>query len=211
MILQIHRDTLKPGTEAAFDAIERDAARACRTLNAPHPHVAIETIALPDFRGSEGSGATVRGAGAPGVIREVWWLNQFESNDDKQRVYDAYASNAPLMAALGDVGRRRPDVIASEVDVFATYRGDLSGGAQWRVAGARFFVVVVTERESRMDGVVFEAADGTRYIFHATRTREEANDIANRAGSPAVIFAVRPQWGNPAQEWIDADPEFWTR
>jgi hypothetical protein len=201
MILQIHRDTLKPGAEAAFDAIERDAARACRSLNAPHPHVAIEAIAA----------AAVRGAGAPGVVKEIWWLNLFDSDDDKQRVYDAYASNAPLMAALTDVARRRPDVIAADVDVFATYRGDLSGGEQWRVAGARFFVVVVTERESPMDGVVFEAADRTRYIFRATRTRQEADDIANRVGSAAMIFAVRPQWGSPAQEWIDADPEFWTR
>src|SRR6185295_13370967 len=143
MILQIHRDTLKPGTEAAFDAIERDAARACRGLNCPHPHVAIVAITAP----------AVRGAGAP-EVKEVWWLNLFASNDEKQRVYAAYASNAPLMAALGDVGTRRHDVIASEVDVFATYCADLSRGAEWRVAGARFFVVLVTARESRMDGVV---------------------------------------------------------
>jgi len=200
MILQIHRDTLKPGTEAAFDAIERDAARACRGLNCPHPHVAIVAITAP----------AVRGAGAP-EVKEVWWLNLFASNDEKQRVYAAYASNAPLMAALGDVGTRRHDVIASEVDVFATYRADLSRGAEWRVAGARFFVVVVTARESRMDGVVFEAADGTRYVFHPARTREEADDTANHADSTAVIFAVRPQWGSPAQDWIDTDAQFWTR
>src|SRR4029077_16951544 len=112
-----------------------------------HPHVASEALTAAPVRGG------------------IWWLNAFDSAHEKQRVYDAYASNAPLMAALIDVGRRRPDVIASEVDVFATYRGDLSGGEQWRVAGARFFVAVVTERESPMDGVVFETADGTRYIF----------------------------------------------
>jgi hypothetical protein len=190
MILQIHRDTLKPGTEATYQAIEDDAARACRGLNGPHPHLAI--------------------AGLTG-LKEVWWLNEFESNEDMQRVHDAYANNGPLMAALGDVGKRRRDVIASEVDVFVRDRADLSGGAAWRISGARFFVVLVTDHDSTMEGVVFETADGTRYIFNAARTREAADTIAAHGGPRTAIFAVRPHWGMPAQEWIDADPAFWTR
>jgi len=190
MILQIHRDTLKPGAEAAYNAIEEDAARACRGLNGPHPHLAIEALT---------------------GLKEVWWLNEFESNADMQRVHDAYASNGPLMAALGDVGKRRQDVIASEVDVFARDRSDLSRGATWRVKGARFFVVLVTDHDSTMEGVVFETADGMRYIFNAARTRDAADAIAARSEPLAAIFAVRPNWGMPAREWIDADAAFWTR
>jgi hypothetical protein len=206
VLLQIHRDRLKPGAEAAFMAIEEEAARACRSLNCPNPHVAIEAISAPRVGGDPGMtiDASARPAGG-----EVWWLNAFDSDDEKQRVYDAYASNGPLMAALADVGTRRHDVMASEVDVFATYRADLSGGTGWRVAGARFFVVLVTDRESPAEGVVFETSDGTRYIFKATRTREEADAIATHGEAGTTIFAVRPQWGKPAQEWIDADPGFW--
>ena len=121
-------------------------------------------------------------------------------------------ATAPLMAALTDVARRRPDVIAADVDVLATYRGDLSGGEQWRVAGARFFVVVVTERESPMDGVSVRGRGS-----HALHLPRDADAPKRRMTSPtawvraAMIFAVRPRWGSPAQEWIDADPEFWTR
>ena len=199
MILQIHRDTVKPGTDATFDAIEREAARACRSLNAPHPHVAIEAITAP----------AVRGAGAPGVTKEIWWLNAFDSDEEKQRVYDAYARNGPLMAALADVGKRRADVIATEIDVFATYRPDLSRGMSLRVAGARFFVVVVTDRESTMEGAVFETSESIRYIFKPARTRDGADAIAAGAGEHAAIFAVQPAWGQPAQAWIDADLDFW--
>jgi hypothetical protein len=198
MILQIHRDRLKPGAEATFDAIERDAASACRTLNGPHPHVAIEILVAPQIGGPH----------AP-ALKEVWWVNAFDSEEEKQRVYDAYAANGPLMAALSDVGRRRPEVIASEVDVFATHRADLSRGASLRVTGARFFVVVVTDEDSTMDGAVFETAEGTRYIFKATRSGDEAEALATRAGQHAAIFAVRPEWGKPSQEWIDADRVFW--
>jgi hypothetical protein len=188
-ILQIHRDTLKPGAAAAFKAIEEEAAQACRRLECPHPHVAIEAITGP-------------------WTGEVWWLNGFASEAERQRVYAAYASNAPLMAALANVGQRRPDVIASDVDVFANRRADLSR-TTWQVAGARFFVVVVTDRHSMLDGAVFETAEGVRYIFTATFTREEADAIASAAGPLSGVFAVRPNWGLPAQHWIDGDPEFW--
>lgn len=189
-ILQIHRDTLKPGAAAAFKTLEDEAAQACRQLKCPHPHVAIEGITGP------WSG-------------EVWWLNGFASEEEKQQVYAAYASNGPLTDALATVGQRRHDVIASDVDVFANYRSDLSG-SPWQVAGARFFVVVVTDRGSMLDGSVFETSEGVRYIFKPTPARDAADTIAAGAGPLGGVFAVRPNWGMPAQHWIDSDPEFWT-
>src|SRR5262245_50697105 len=129
-ILQIHRDTLKPGAGATFKAIEDDAARACRQLNCPHPHLAMEAITGP------WSG-------------EVWWLNGFASEAERQKVIGAYAGNAQLTAALTAVSERRHEVIASDVDVFANYRADLSR-TSWNIAGARFFVVVVTDRGSML-------------------------------------------------------------
>ena len=199
-ILQIHRDTLKPGANAVFRAIEEDAARACAEHNCPHPHLAIEAVTEP----------RVRGTGAH-EVKEVWWLNAFESETEKQRVYDDYANNRPLMAALASIGTRRKDVIATEVDIFASYRSDLSRSAPWTIAGARFFVVTVTTEDHHIAGSVFEAPDGMRFVFKATRTRGEANAGAARSQPQTAVFAVRPYWGMPAQEWIDADPDFWER
>jgi len=188
MILLIHRDTLKPDCEAAYRAIEEDAARFCAELNCTHSHLAMEAL---------------------NGTRQVWWLNQFASEADKQRVADGFASNQPLMDALAGIRKRRGDVIASEEEVFVEHRLHLSRGAPWSIAGARFFVAEVTNGEPSTEGAVFETADGTRYVFNATRTLEEAKAAASTAGDRATIFVVRPYWGMPAKEWIAADPEFW--
>jgi hypothetical protein len=189
-ILQIHRDTLQPGTATVFKALEDEAAQACRQLKCPHPHFAIEAVTGP-------------------WTGEVWWLNGFASEAERQRIIAAYAANAPLTAALAAVGQRRQNVVASDVDVFANHRADLSR-EPWHVAGARFFVVVVTDRSSMLDGSVFETAEGVRYIFKPTPARDEATTIAAGAGPLGGVFAVRPNWGMPAQHWIDSDREFWT-
>jgi len=188
MILLIHRDTLRPDCEAAYRAIEEDAARFCAELNCTHSHLAMEAL---------------------NGTRQVWWLNQFASEADKQRVADGFASNQPLMDALAGIRKRRGDVIASDEEVFVEHRLHLSRGAPWSIAGARFFVAEVTNGEPSTEGAVFETADGTRYVFNATRTLEEAKAVASTACDRATIFAVRPYWGMPAKEWIAADPEFW--
>ena len=59
-------------------------------------------------------------------------------------------------------------------------------------------------------GAVFEASDGTRFIFRSAGTRQEAENLAAEASPPTTTtFAVRPHWGMPATDWMAADPEFW--
>jgi hypothetical protein len=189
VVLQIYRDFLKPGSEAAFKAVEEDAARMCAELSCPHPHLAIESVTGP---------------------KEVWWLNAFESEAEKERVYREYASNQPLMTALADIGPRKKDLTETPLDVLASYRPDLSGGDPWPIAGARFFVVTVTTGDAQPEGSVFESPDGTRFVFRPVTTREHADRISASAGLETRVFAVRPYWGMPAKEWIAADPEFWS-
>jgi len=143
-ILQIYRDFLSPGREADYKAVEEDAARICAELSFPHPHLAIESLTGP---------------------KEVWWLNAFGSEAEKQQVTEEYAKNPALVAALAGITRRREGLTGSPVDTIASYRADLSRGAPWKVAGVRFFVVSVTKGDPRPDGPVFEAADGTRSSF----------------------------------------------
>jgi hypothetical protein len=187
-VLEIFRDSVKPGREGEYRAAEEDAARACAEFHYPHAHLALESL----------SGS-----------REVWWLNGFDSEAEREEVTRAYEKNAPVVQALTDVSRRRKDLVGTPVDVLARHRQDLGGGGAWRVAGARFFVASVTREKPRLAGAVFEAPDGTRYVLRPARTAAEAERLAAEAGSAAAVFAVRPYWGLPAREWIAADPEFW--
>jgi len=187
-ILQIYRDFVKPGREADFDAVERDAARICADLGFPHRHLAIESLTGP---------------------MEVWWLNQFASEAERQQVVADYESRADLVAALGGIAERREPLTEPPIDVLTKPRPDLSRGISWTPAGARFAVVSVTRGNSPLPGAVFEAPDGTRYTLRAVTTREQGAALATEGGSEARVFAVRPQWGMPEQSWIAANPEFW--
>ena len=189
-ILQIVRESLKQGGEAAFKAIEEDAARICADLNCPNSHLAMESLTGP---------------------KEVWWLTPYKSESDRQRVADGYASNRPLMAALQDIPRRKQGLVGTPIDILANYRGDLSGQASWKIGGTRFFVVTVTNGDLPVAGAVFEAPDGALFIFRPARSRHEADSLAAEAspGTTTIPFEVRPYWGMPAKDWIAADPEFW--
>jgi hypothetical protein len=184
-VLQIHRDRVRPGREAVYRAVEEEAARLCVEHGCPHPHLAIESLAGPV---------------------EVWWLNAFESEADRERVVAAYASNGPLSAALAEIHGRRQGLLESDIDVFAQYKPHMSRGVQLTVRGTRFMAVTVTRGDDLPDGAVFETSDGTRYVFAPTTTAETA--LASGV-EDTIVFAVRPYWGMPAREWIAADVEFW--
>jgi len=152
---------VKPGREADFKTVEEDAARICAELRFPHSHLAIESLSGPT---------------------EVWWLNAFESEEDRQRVADDYGKNPTLKAALEGITRRKEGLTETPMNVYATYRAELSRGASWKVAGARFFVVTISAGDSRMEGAVFEAPDGTRFVFRPFATRPQADAVAAAAG-----------------------------
>ena len=187
-IVQIVREPLKAGREHDYQAVEDEIARTCVELGCPHIHLAMEPLTGP---------------------REVWWLGTFESEDDVQRIGTAFVENRPLMDALERHSKRKSAFTEKAIDLYTKYRRDLSGGAAWTLKGARFLVVAMTRLDLGIEGAVFEAPDGTRYVMKPAVTREEADATAARAGDGARVFGVRPGWGFPAQEWIDADPQFW--
>jgi len=187
-LLQIYRDSLQHGHEAAYKTLEQDAARICARLGFPNPHLAMESLSGP---------------------KEVWWLNAFASEAARQRVTSDYAGNPALVAALEGIAKRKEGLTGTPVDVLTAYRPDLARGVPWNPAGVRFFVVTVSKRSVPTTASVFEAPDGTRYFLTAARTRRQADLEAAALGPETRVFAVRPYWGMPAKEWIAADPEFW--
>jgi hypothetical protein len=186
--LQIYRDRLPPGTDAIYRQIEEDAARICAELGGPHPYLAIESLT--------GS-------------KEVWFLNGYSSPAEIKQVSDAYVKNAPLMAALNEIIKRKAPLNLEPIEVFADYQPELSRGEAWSLGQGRFLVVTVTRSNKPTEGTVFAAKDGTRYVVLSAQTRDEADAKAAAAGPEANVFAVRPSWSLPAKEWIPADPAFW--
>jgi hypothetical protein len=185
-ILYIYRDSLKRGVDSTYRAIEDQGAQICADLKCPNPYLALEALSGP---------------------HEVWWLNAFAGEADTTRVVNAYAANRPLMDALGAVAKRKDNLIGTPIKGYAIYRPDLSRGAAWSVAGARFMLVTVTRSRRSAEGSVWEAADSMLYVFRPVRTRRRAEALAGEQG--ARVFAVRPNWSMPAPEWVAADPDFW--
>jgi hypothetical protein len=187
-LLQIVREPLKPGSEAAFHAIEEELARISAALGCPHPYLGAESLT--------GS-------------KEAWWFNGYESPAEKEQVYDAYAKNAPLLEAFQRSAEPKASLTLEPIEVFTSHRPDWSVGAPWRLGYGRFLVITVTRSNRRITGTVFEGPDGTRFIVTSAQTRQEADAARVLAGQESIIFAVRPSWSFPAKEWVSADSQFW--
>jgi hypothetical protein len=183
--MYIYRDSLKYGVDSAYGAIEDEAAQICADLECPNPYLGLESLSGP---------------------HEAWWLNTFADERDTTRVVKAYAQ-APLMQALGGIAKRKEPLVGTPIQGFAVYRAELSRGRLWSVAGVRFVLVNLTRNRQISDGLVWEMADSTLYIFRWASNRRQAEALAREPGTK--ILAVRPNWSMPAPEWVAADPAFW--
>jgi hypothetical protein len=185
--LQVVREPITAGREQAYEAVESETAVACVTLKCPHPHLALETLVDPTV---------------------VWWFNFFDSEAQRLAVTRAYEGNDSLMETLRRNSERKSRYTGDVSDTILRHRPDLDGDSTWAIAGARFVVVSISRSERRADGPVFEAPDGTYYAVQPRRTLEEAERAVRDAAD--IVLRIRPTWGLPAQEWIDADPDFWS-
>jgi hypothetical protein len=188
-ILYISREFWKPGHEAALNGIEAEAARTCIGLGVPHPYLGIESLT--------GS-------------KEVWYINGFASTEELAQVTEAYSKKQELLAAMNKFSQKRAEFESQpNSEGRATYRPELSRGAEWKMGQERFLVIVVTMGNPHSDGAVFESQDGVRFVVTAAKTRTEADVNLSAAGPDAKIFAVRPEFSMPAAEWVASDPSFW--
>ncbi len=96
------------------------------------------------------------------------------------------------MTALDPNSTQKAEFTGKPVNVYARFRPDLSRGARWSFAGARFVVVVVTRRDVDIGGSVFEIPCDERYVLKALPTRQEADAEVVRVGPEARVFAIRP-------------------
>jgi hypothetical protein len=189
LFLLIVRERLRPGMEQAYNQNELELATACAILKCPHPYLALASVAGP---------------------KEVWWLNAFASQEEKDQLDAAYARNKPLMAKLTELGKRKEGYREALSTTLTEYRSDLSRGVMLQLAGARFFVITIVRDEREFEGVVFESSDRERFVVASVNTRGAAERLVVEAGPGSMILAVQPQWSFPAEAWIAADPDFWS-
>ena len=188
-ILYISRQFWKSGHEAELNRGEAEAARVCIGLGVPHPYLGIESLT--------GS-------------KEVWYINGFASTEEVAQVTEAYSKNQELLSAMNRFARHRAEFTSQpDSEGPATYRPELSRGAEWKMGQERFLVISVTKGNPHSDGTVFENQDGVRFVVTAAKTRTEADAKLSAAGPDAKIFAARPEFSMPAAEWVASDPSFW--
>jgi hypothetical protein len=186
-ILLIAREPLVAGGENAYREIEEEIARLSASLGCPHPYLAMESLTGP---------------------KEIWWFNGFVSPEDQRQVAEAYEKNAPFSAALKKNTDRKAPVAGKIIEVVAQYRPDLTSGVPWILGQGRFLVIAVTKDRPSSGGTVFQAADGTFFVFSPARTRKQADRLAASIPGSTVVV-VRPSFSFPARDWVAADPRFW--
>src|SRR5215467_10217947 len=165
-LLQIVREPLKPGSDSAFRAIEEERARVSAALGCPHPYLGAESLTAP---------------------KEAWWFNGYQSLTERQQVYDAYAKNTALMAALQKSAKPKADLTLKPIEVFARYRADLSTGTPWFLGQGRYLVVIFPKSTiGGLTGTVFENPDGSRFIVVPAGTRQESDVTRDSAGLEAT-------------------------
>ena len=185
-LLLIVREQLRPGTEDDYATTELQIAGACARFQCPHPYLGLVSDAEP---------------------QEVWWLNAFASEEEKDQVGAAYARNESLMAALGPLGARKEEFRQALTTTLTAYRSGVSTVGAWRIGGARFFVVNSGAVRDAV-GSVFESPAGDRFDIASAESRVGAERLAARSPG-SLILAVQPQWSYPDPAWVAADPDFW--
>jgi hypothetical protein len=188
-LLLLHREGVPEPHAAAYHTIEAGIARTCAELGCPHPYLALQTI-----------------SGDP----EVWFLNGFASAYQQEAVDRQYTANVRLMTALTEQSGRKAGLIKILGEHRASHRPERSRRNAW-VLGRDRYVVVTIGDEAPLEGVSFEASDGTWFTLTGAPDAESALALS-ASGVPLVrALEVRPAWSCPALEWKRSNPELWIR
>lgn len=189
-LLQITIETIKAGNEAQYDAVEERLAEMCARRACPNSYLALESTIAPTA---------------------VWWLVEYASQPDVDRVAKAYQNDAALLRELTELSAQKRAFTDEPVSRMATRRPDLGDSAAWRIGEVPFAVIAERPAAEPRIGAVFDSPNGVRVAVVGAATRMEADAAAAMLGASARVFRVHPSWSMPAAAWIAANPELWTR
>jgi hypothetical protein len=185
-ILQITIERIKPGALGEYGAIEERLAEVCDRLGCPNSYLALLSADEP---------------------KEVWWFVMYPSQAEVDRVARAYEQNQPLLSAMRELAALKKDITEEPIAYFTTYRTDSSDESPWKV-GREPFTVIATGTELA-GPATFEAPDGKRFAISSAATTAGASVAAEKLGSTARIFEIRPSWSKPDDAWTAGNPELW--
>ena len=185
-ILLIAREPLKPGAEAEYDRIESETAVLAAKLECPHPYLALQPLS--------------------GAKNEVWWFNEFDSQDELNSVGEAYKTNKAWNAALTKNQKRKQPLTGKGIEQLADLEPQ-ADSQPWAVGRARYVVVAINPAAPVSDSNAFKGRDGTRYGILTANAGEQAERVAR--GKDFVVLEVVPRWSFPAREWVNGNREMW--
>jgi hypothetical protein len=237
-VLQIFREAIKEGRNAAHEKVEADYAAAYRKAGHPGRYVALSAMSGPS---------------------EVWFIVPMPSFAAGEE-YDKFSDKEPFKSAVAMLDARDGEVRSASRSTYAVYRPDLSYHADKFAPGKARFVTVGTFRvklgreddftqggktywgafeKANVDQVtlayqVVAGAPAGTYLFFTMMDSMKAMD-----GEPArmqavmqamgtekfaafmkntgdlfvsiedTMFQVKPGMSYPPQSMVDADPGFW--
>jgi hypothetical protein len=235
-ILNIFRESVKPGNLDAYTAIEREAVHTCVRLHCPNSYFALQA-------GLE--------------ARQIWFISLFDSQEAADRAAAIYAQNAELHAAMAQIAESKKDMVSSPENTLVKYREDLSRDLGTDVPHALVMTINIIHvrdghiadfekrqklinraagnrdsgsAEAHPVGLVYQgiaAADALTFFIILPRRHQPDNlrapqvrDAAleaeiDRLGDAAVAssetiwFGFRPDFSCLPPEWIAADPNVW--
>lgn len=185
-ILLIAREPLKPGAEAEYDRIESETAVLAAKLECPHPYLALQPLS--------------------GAKNEVWWFNEFDSQDELNSVTEAYRTNKAWNAALTKNQKRKQPLTGKGIEQLADLEPQ-ADSLPWAVGRARYVVVAINPAAPVSGSNAFKGRDGTRYGILTANADEQAEQVAR--GKDFVVLEVVPRWSFPAREWVNGNREMW--
>lgn len=185
-IVLIAREPLKTGAEAKYDRVESETARLAAKSGCPHPYLALRPLS--------------------GGKNEVWWLNEFSSQDELNSVGEAYKKNEAWNAGLTKNQKRKEPLTGKSTEQLADLDPQ-TDSQEWALGRARYVVVAMNPAVHLSASTVFKGRDGRRYEILTTNSREEAERVAR--GKDVVVLEVVPRWSFPAREWVEGNREMW--
>lgn len=238
-VLQIGREFMRPGKAQAVAQIERDGVAEAARLNNPHPWLALASVSGRDdhwFLSGYDSYAAVdqeyeRVGAIPAVARLFAEMpgRKAELLIEPRIVFARYREDLSYSRGLTAAHTRFFLVTTVQIHPghgadFAELRRIVRGGHQRARAADNISVYEVDSGMPDGTFLIFSAAAsfdeaGALSQFHgrglenalSPQDRTRLRDLSNTAieSSETVLFSVDPSMSYPAQEWIQADVEFW--
>ncbi len=236
-VMQIYRETVKPGKSFAYETHAANFVRAFQRANSPSRWVTMNAV----------SGAN-----------EVWYMVGYRSFAEWEAEHNTNMQSAVLMASMKQLEPAGTDLVDSSNSIVVVYRPDLSHGvSSVSVPNARFvrttvlrirlgtepaFVERTKDAKVANDKantgahwftyqVVSGMPAGTYVIFSTMKSLAEADVDQSKAFQEALgeegyakrlqfardniivansnLYAFNPATSRPDQTWVAANPDFW--